>query len=187
MNSIFLKNPFSGASFILEDLRLLDYLCNSFFYVDPTQIEYVLDIKLKFYKINKNNLFDLYDSSKNALLAALHANDTLKMTEHSQKMSFYESLIKLHTLSKNISSNVKLYGLFFFDFRGRLYYLSDTSITFNSDLRYCIFTFDNEVIDFNNKYKLKIKQTLKEHFHFINNLKKFTFDNATDSKKESII
>jgi hypothetical protein len=187
MTSIFLKNSFSGASFVLGDVKLLDHLCTSYCYIDPDQIEHILNTKLKFYGLKKENLFNLYDSFKDALLDAVHANDVLNVSKYSQKISFYESLLKLDNLSKNILVTTKLYESFSFDFRGRLYYLSDASVTFNSDLRSCIFTLDNRVIDFTNQYKLKIEQTLKEHFHFLNKLKKFNFTEFSDSKKESVI
>jgi hypothetical protein len=109
--------------------------------------------------------------------------------EISKKISIYSELIKLEKILKfTKSNNDEFFVPSIFDFRGRMYQKSDTSLTFVPEIRYCVYTLNKkEFRNFDNEFKSKIKNTLSKYFYFIEKLDNSQILNLTVEEKEQIL
>jgi hypothetical protein len=187
MTEVLTKNKHSGETFRFGDDRILNNLANSSFIVDINFLQIIFEKKLQEHNLTKDDLFDRYDILIAELKKMIQNQDLSILTEISQNISICEDLIRIYNLINNLKADTKIYLPFIFDFRGRLYYKSDVSPTFYTEMRYCMYNLNEKIFREKNDIFEKVVSTLQEYFFLIKNLNNFNFENFDDISKESII
>lgn len=181
-------NKSSGETFKLNDNQALDNLCKSFFYLDVNLLKIIFEKKLNFYNLKTENLRDHYEILHEELKRLFLNNDISILGEISRRISICEDLIRIKNIIQYAINDIQIFLPFIFDFRGRLYYKSDASPTFYSEIRYCMYEFNNVVIRRNEEViSNKITQLLRDHFYLLSTLHDFNFEALNERGKESVL
>jgi DNA-directed RNA polymerase len=145
---IFIKNKKSNYAFYFNNENVLNNLCNNWAQIDSSFLEEIRDDYCNQYKIKKENIDSDYTSLIDALKKASKENNKDLVTLLSREISIYQQLKKFNlALSTNIGDK-KIFFPFEFDFRGRIYFFSLFSFTFQKEFRYCLYRghYDKEKI-----------------------------------------
>jgi hypothetical protein len=148
-----------GKKFHLEDLSLIDNLCNNYFYIDLDNLNFIYTLFLKENKLNRFFIKEDYRILINDYISNI--NNEGKFSELSKKLSLYLKCFMFENILTNYKNNIKYYTPFMIDFRGRKYDLSEISPTFFSELRYCL-----HLGEYNFNFDIK-KHFLKEKINYI--------------------
>lgn len=138
LKNIFKKSIHNNSSFNWFDEESINNMCNNWFYIDKLLLE-------KFYILFCNeNLINISNIEFSIKLLLEEYSYQLKnknmviISELSKRISITLYALKLKQILEFDLSDKKIYSSFFFDFRGRINYSSDISITNIIELRYCV-------------------------------------------------
>jgi hypothetical protein len=188
MIEVLVPNKDSGKTFKLGDDRILNNLANASFCLDINFLKKIFNDKLSYYNIKEEGLFDQYENLLTELRNLLLKKDLSILSEISRRISVCEDLIRIYNLIRYLKKDTQIFLPFIFDFRGRLYYKSDASPTFYTEMRYCMYNLNNKnPIPRKGRISEKITKLLKEHFYLLNTLNDFNFDKFDDRIKEGVI
>lgn len=188
MMPVYTPNKHSNEIFKLGDETFLNKVHQVGFRIDAERLEMVFNKKLDVNHIKIEELHKNYHTLITELKEAIEKKSDL-VFEISKKISIYSELIKLEKILKfTKSNNDEFFVPSIFDFRGRMYQKSDTSLTFVPEIRYCVYTLNKkEFRNFDNEFKSKIKNTLSKYFYFIEKLDNSQILNLTVEEKEQIL
>lgn len=189
IEQVFRPNAYSSFSLVIQNKNILfENLCNNWVYLDRKKLEYTFIHILEKKKIKKENIYCEYQSLINIQNILLENKDYRTAIKIAKKMSEYEILFDIKNILDEKFDNLKIYIPFFFDFRGRLYYSSKLSPTFNKHIRNCIHwgPYENLECEYHTNNE-KIENILKDYWNELKNLKFIDIENKTSNIKNSLI
>jgi hypothetical protein len=89
------------------------------------------------YDISLQHAEDSYKIILKNLLNSIKNKNKDEISNFSKLLSKFIHILRIKKIC-DLNIKTKIYLPFFFDFRGRIYYLSDLSPTFYSEYRYCL-------------------------------------------------
>lgn len=190
ITSIFKQNNYSNAIFgISKNSKLIDKLCQTWAYLDKNKLLYVYNETLADNNLISEELEVEYNIINVELSNAINNKNMYYTSELSKKLSIYENVIKIKKILNLNLNEIKLYFPFKFDFRGRLYYLSDISITFYNEFRYCLHKGKYENLNIKEEtYGIEsLNNELDSYIYMLNELNNYDFKNKKIQIKRSIL
>lgn len=156
--------------------------------IDYESLEYFFAIKLKKLNYNRNDLYEYYHITRNALEEAIEHDDKVSYINLSKKMAELWDLIRIYEIL-NAKSDDFFYFPFILCFRGRTYFSSSISFTFYKEFRYCLYTGEYDK-NFKQPYHFlnkKIEKILLKHVNKLNTLKYYSFNDKKIDIKFSVL
>lgn len=188
IEKIFKKNKKSNKEFELgENGQILTNLCNIWVYLDKKALEEIYLAELGFHSINGATIEKNYEDLLYEHSIAIKNDDLFLLKHISKHMSIYQNLLKIKKiLALNLEQ--KIYFPFDFDFRGRVYLLSDVSPTFDTRMRYCLHKGIFETDDIKEHFLNNIiLQELSKYIYMIDECPLFNFKHKEKKIKITVI
>jgi hypothetical protein len=139
VRKVFKPNKKSDLIFKMKDTNIINKMCGHFFYLDKSAVKDAYTGFADEKGLLLNNMEDDYIALLEAQKALIKEGDRAAISLLSQKISHYAYALRLKKLAElDIEEDQKIFVPFMFDFRGRLYYTSSASLTFFTELRYCV-------------------------------------------------
>lgn len=193
---VYKENPSSGYIFEanlnnIENERLLSNLCDNWIYIDRTKLSSILHDLMSYYNIENLDLEEKYELLINDMRNSIKESDKFRLQEVSKVISQYQNIIRLKKIIeiKELDNN-KVYLPFRFDFRGRLYFLSDISPTYYREIRFCMNKGVYKCIKKDTKFhilEILINNELDKYVNIIDLWKLYSFSEKNILIKYSII
>ncbi len=200
INKILKENPLSGQTLIFEkeEIELMDNLCNNWIIIDKNLLKIMFNELCKEEGIEENKLNEYYKKLNKELINSFSENNKNMISIFAKKMSGVLNLFRIKIILDSEIENHKIFLPFFFDFRGRLYYLSHVSPTSYKEFRYCIhwgkyenFNVKPHVLNIVAENELKKRLYLIENFEIWNpdslKLEKWNFSKKHENVKKAVI
>lgn len=169
---LYIPNWNNNSSIKLYNDDTIIELTNLSTNVDFDHLKDLLNIFVRHHNIQIENLEEDYKKYiKEYKLSFKQGNKNLFQTI-SKKISLYQKAIELKNVLKNdYEKDEKFFLPWKHDSRGRSYFLSDLSFTFNKEIRLSMFQgYYNKNIDFEpiyHVYNIRIQKELNKYTHFI--------------------
>lgn len=192
MYKIFKENYSSGYVFKTNlNSRLIDNLNSNWVYVSTARLKIIFQDLISFHKITIKSREDLKNRliflQKNLLLA-IKENDDKTVSSISRLISVSQHLFKLNEILNLQLEGVKLFLPYLFGWRGRLYFLSDISLTHYKDFRYCSHQGVYEELKTKHHFLCDdIKSVLKKSHYLIDNWPAYNFSSQISEVKDGIL
>lgn len=170
LNKVLKPNSKSGKVFEFKQIEtnLFNNLNNNWFQIDVHQLQQIFDKLLINNCIeNLENEIILLENEKTTLFQK--CSDINIISKVLSRLSKLLHLAKIKKIITIVNDN-KIYLPYKFDFRGRLYYLSDVSPTHNKEFRYCMYQGFYNRNSYLKKYHYlipKIEKCIEKHFDLL--------------------
>lgn len=190
VNEILRPNPRSNK-IIEKSNSLLDSLNNiltNYVYISNERLDSMIIDLCKEYSIVEANIYEDYKLFIEQYIKYTRKGEKDWIKSLSKTLSIYLRIINLINIRDN-NKNEKIYLPPMFCFRGRTYFLSSYSITFQKELRYCCNWGKYENIDLFLTHPLLecIENELEKRHFLLKNISIFNFLNKKNKIKNAVI
>lgn len=173
---MYIPNKESAAIFTLKENSIINIMQNMYTNIDFTILKKFYNLYIKENKIENIDLNKLYNLSLKELKSAIELNNKNLIATTGKQLSILQKALDLkYLLDENFNENTCFYLPWKYDFRGRVYFFSDISFTFNKEFRWCMFTgYYTKLEDLIPKWHFfnqKIYKILDNYIDKIDNLK----------------
>lgn len=172
-----IPNLDSNAVFELKnDAELLPIMTKMYTNIDFELLQTFYNKYLEINKINENSLEDFYSKTLSELKNSIKYQNKELTSQTGNQLSILQKALDLKTLiNQNFTEKTKFYLPWKYDFRGRTYFFSDISFTFNKEFRWCMFIGyhgnENDLVPKWHPYNQKIYSILNQHIDTIDSSK----------------
>lgn len=136
IEDIYIDNIFNKENFqLLNENQLLDQLCSTWVYINKSDVQLYYDCLLKKNLLFSDQIEKKYLKLQQEIKTCLLQSDIKAAKTLMQQFSEIIFILDLKKILSLDFENSKIYLPFKFDFRGRLYFLSKFSPTFNKAIR----------------------------------------------------
>lgn len=189
INKIFKKNIKSNYSFMTNiNSKFFENILSSGFYISKKMLEKTYLELLKENNKNSEEIEKEYEILIEKCINFIKNKDMSSLSLISKKISKIQNLVKIKKILELDFENKEIFVPFSFDFRGRLYYDSEISISYYKEFRFCLNLGKYEKIETNyNPFNDTINNELKKYFYKIKEIKGFKLTRKKEEIKISII
>lgn len=163
---LFIPNENNGNTFTLKKEEIITIMSKLYTNIDFGWYKEIVDIYYEEHQLKKENIEENYKKFLKDYKPSIKQNNRNLMSMLGKKLSVYQKAIELKDILEIKFEEDEVFFLpWNYDFRGRTYFLSDISFTFNKEFRWCMYqNYYNKVDDFKPKWthlQYKNKQNIK--------------------------
>ena len=172
---LFIPNDNNNNVFALAKDEVLKIMSKLYTNIDFKHYKEIVEIYYKNHLLKQETVEKDYEKFLNEYRLAIKQNNKNLIINLSKKLSIYQKAIELKDILEiEFKENENFFLPWNYDFRGRTYFLSDISFTFNKEFRWCMYQGCYfKVEDFKPKwhpYNNRINKLLDSQIELMNNL-----------------
>lgn len=170
-----IPNNNNNSFFNLKKKDVLSIMSKAFTNIDFEHYKSIKFLYLKEHDIKEFEIYSVYEKYLKEYKLAVKQNNRDLIPLIGKKLSIYQKAIELKEISNmHFNPEEKFFLPWNYDFRGRTYYLSDISFTFNKEFRWCMYQgYYANITELKpewHPYNSKIQKILNEHINLLDNL-----------------
>lgn len=172
---LFIPNENNGNTFTLKKEEIITIMSKLYTNIDFDWYKEIVDIYYEEHQLKKENIEENYKKFLKDYKLSIKQNNRNLMSMLGKKLSVYQKAIELKDILEIKFEEDEVFFLpWNYDFRGRTYFLSDISFTFNKEFRWCMYqNYYNKVDDFKPKwhiYNTRINKILNSQIELLEKL-----------------